>query len=108
MTKRTFFILNLALLLSAIVLGALGVIETGLGAGCYLYGDKTVFCFAPSVAILFLATLLGGTSIFMLWRRRFAPPSGDLEQRALRGRRVKFDRAPAKAADAAPDESDKP
>ncbi len=70
MRKFLFIILNIALILLAGALGLLGVIETGIDAGCYFYGDKTIFCFTPSLVLLSLAALLGGASIFMIWRRQ--------------------------------------
>ncbi len=65
-----FTALNLVLLLTAVALGMLGVIELFIDSGCYFYGEKTVFCFTPSLALLSLATLIGGFSLFLIWRRR--------------------------------------
>ncbi len=70
MKSGPFIALNIFLLLAAVMLGLLGILELGLGAGCYFYGDQTIFCFTPSVVFFSVAAMLVGTSLFMTWRRR--------------------------------------
>ena len=69
MKPSLFIILNCLLIAGAVTIGLFGLLEFGVSMGCYFWGDKTVFCFAPALVPLSVAALLGGSSLFLIWRR---------------------------------------